>query len=498
MKRRLLILVLLSLGVFTIQAQRIGCIHTTNQSATRSDVLLLPLPMDFNPQKTYRQPVVLISFSDTDFSMDNPKDYYDRLFNEQGFSRGYGIGSVADYFRDQSGGRLNLQFDVYGPFKVDATAGGHGIYYYGYDAMLSAIEKLYETETSDFSVYDWNGDGRVNQVLFVAAGYSGHQCAGYIWPNTGEFCFNLPGDISSYYYSVTSELWNDASLCGIGIIAHEFCHCLGLPDIYPMSPATMYSVADEWDLMDGGDYINKGWCPSNLTAMEKMYLKWDMPEELTEPTTITGMKSVSAGGKTYIIRNSGNPNEFYLLENRQQEGWDYGCPGNGLLITHVDYELSSWVKNMVNISDFHYRYDLFHADGMDYRAWDRRNNGKDPRKYTMPDCMRNRYLSTSTYPYTDPLSLVVNQMLTNESEPASTVFNENAEGEFFMSKSISNIQMASDGTISFDFMKESTGIKPVAGEQQTTGSWYDLQGRKLTGKPTRKGVYIVNKKKVAF
>ena len=71
--------------------------------------------------------------------------------------------------------------------------------------------------------------------------------------------------------------------------------------------------------------------------MEKMYLRWDQPEELTSSTTITDMKPVSAGGKTYIIRNSGNPDEFYLLENRQQDGWDYACPGNGLLIYHVDY-----------------------------------------------------------------------------------------------------------------------------------------------------------------
>ena len=46
----------------------------------------------------------------------------------------------------------------------------------------------------------------------------------------------------------------------------------------------------------------------------------------------------------------------------QQTGWDYGIPGNGLLIYHVDYEKDSWGNNKVNISDMHYRYDLFHAD----------------------------------------------------------------------------------------------------------------------------------------
>ena len=161
---------------------------------------------------------------------------------------------------------------------------------------------------------------------------------GYTYPHSTYFPAKLPGDIPLFFASVTCELWRDGSLYGWGTIAHEFCHCLGLPDIYPMSPASPFSTVDEWDLMDGGNYINKGWCPPNFSAMEKMCMKWDTPEELTRPTSVTGMKPVSAGGKCYIIRNEANSQEYYLLENRQQEGWDYGCPSNGLLIYHVDYD----------------------------------------------------------------------------------------------------------------------------------------------------------------
>ena len=80
---------------------------------------MLPEPYKFDAQKTYRVPVVLFSFSDLDFSMDHPVAYYNRLFNEPGFNEGMGKGCVADYFRDQSAGRLNLQFDIYGPVKID-------------------------------------------------------------------------------------------------------------------------------------------------------------------------------------------------------------------------------------------------------------------------------------------------------------------------------------------------------------------------------------------
>ena len=217
--------------------------------------------------------------------------------------------------------------------------------------------------------------------------------------------------------------------------------------------------------------------------MEKMYLGWGAPEELTAETTITGMESLSDGGKTYIIRNSGNPDEYYLLENRQQTGWDYGIPGNGLLIYHVDYEKASWGNNKVNISDRHYRYDLFHADGKDYMTWDPNNDGEDPQKWSMPNCLRNIYLSTSSYPNAG------NQSLTDSSSPAATLFTENAQGKLFMSKSVTNIFQAADGTISFDFMKEGTGIHGVKTDEGHT-PWYDLHGRQMPGEPQTPGLYI--------
>jgi hypothetical protein len=231
--------------------------------------------------------------------------------------------------------------------------------------------------------------------------------------------------------------------------------------------------------------------------MEKMYLKWEQPEELTEPTTITDMKPVSAGGKTYLIRNSGNPDEYYLLENRRQEGWDYGIPGNGLLIYHVDYLKSAWRNNEVNTST-HYYFDLFHADKKDYYDWDPSSKGKDPSKYTMPDNMHSRFLSTSSYPYTDPVTLVVNDGLTDTSSPAATLYTPATDGRLFMGKSITNIRLADDGTISFDFMNGGASAITATQASAAPDAWHALDGRRLAGKPTRKGLYIHNGKKVVI
>jgi M6 family metalloprotease-like protein len=475
--------------------QRIPCVRNIPTDKARTRGKLGYPNQDWDPNKTYRQAVVLISFADTDFSMDDPAAYYNRLFNVSGFNEGIGQGSVADYYRDQSGGLFNLQFDIYGPIKVSTNAKSTRKLNYGYDAIKEALAALDTLTTQDFSVYDWNGDGVVEQMLFVAAGLSGNQVSGYIWPNTDNTTLNAPGKKEMVNTCITCELWRDKTLCGIGTICHEFAHCLGLPDIYPTSGSSYFSVVDEWDLMDGGNYTNKGWCPPNLSTLEKMLLGWGEPTELTAATSITGMKPVSEGGETFIIRNSGHNDEFYILENRRRTNWDKGLPGEGLTIFHVDYDRYLWSSNDVNTSDSHLRYDLFHADGKDYKTWDPANNGKDPNKYVDPEnWMYNKYLSTSVYPYTDPLTLVVNASLTDNTTPAATLFNENAEGVMFMQKAITNIRIADDGTISFDFMKEASGIDVVDG----TAVWYDLQGRRLEGKPTRKGIYINNRKKVAL
>lgn len=481
---------IVTLAVTSARAQlRMSCTPSHPQETrTRGSYHMLPEPItNWDAQRTYRQPVVLVTFKDFDFSMSDPASYYNRILNEHGYNEGMGKGSVADYFREQSGGLFNLKFDVYGPFQVDTTATSSK---YGSYVMKNALAQLRATTDADFSVYDWTGDGEVNQMIFIVAGYTGNEKSGYIWPSTSSCYDKAPGNLPIVMTSISCEKWANDKLCGIGTICHEFAHCLGLPDIYPTT-ISLFSVVDEWDLMDGGNYTNYGWCPPNFSTMEKLFLGWTTPTELTSATTITGMKPVSEGGETYIIRNSGNENEFYLLENRRQTGWDYGTPGNGLLIFHVDYDYDKWLNNDVNISASHFRYDLFHADNKDYMIWDPNNNGKDPNKWTNADeRLRNRYLSTSPYPYTEPVSLNVNQELTDESVPASTLFKTTAEGTNFMSKPITNIKIASDGTVSFDFMKKATGIQDMLQESQGE-VWYDLHGRQLPEPPRQSGIYII-------
>ena len=66
----------------------------------------------------HRGLVILMQFQDEKFVTDNPKATFNRFFNEVGYSDGGNAGSVQDYFKKQSYGQLEIDFDVVGPFTT--------------------------------------------------------------------------------------------------------------------------------------------------------------------------------------------------------------------------------------------------------------------------------------------------------------------------------------------------------------------------------------------
>ena len=482
MKRLLSICVFVALVAIAASAQerfmRRACIQGVTEVGAKTRALPTP-NQNWDPSRTYRQAVILVQYADMAFSMDDPKTYYDQLLNLTTSNTRGGAGCAADYFRDQSGGRLNIQFDVYGPVlvsqKAQSTSGSDN---YGDAAWTEATKKALDSLHVDFSPYDWNQDGEVDQVVYIAAGYcanvGGSKFSKYIWPSTGWLSrIKVAEGLYVHQYSASAEKWYNEIPCGIGTVCHEFSHCLGLPDLYPTYGSnTPFSVVDEWDLMDGGNFTAWGWCPPNYSALERHLLGWLSIDEITANGVVSDMKPVADGGKAYKITKEGD--DYYLLENRQQKGWDRGLPGKGLLIAHVNYSQSVWKSNTVNGTKF--RYELLHADGLDYDAWEAHIQANNQTEYLdTENNMNRRYLSTSAYP-----------MITDTLE-----VHQCAD----MPLQLMNIQLSDAGTISFDVL--ATGIKAV-GSEADDDSWYDLQGRRLSAKPTRRGIYIHHKKKVAF
>lgn len=455
-----------SLGAFHILANE--QLQQQSSSRSRRAIRQLAEPItDWNPNRIYRQLVILFSFEDYDFSMEDPAAYYNSVFNEKGFNNGTGVGCVADYFRDQSNGRFNLQFDIYGPYQVSGKAKSGSSKNYGSSFLKEATEMMVgENPDIDYSPYDWDGDGYVNQVIYVYAGLAGNISGneGYIWPNTSTFSSIKTADnhiISSY--TASGEKFTENIYAGMGTICHEFTHSLGLPDLYPTSKTIgVFSVVDEWDLMDGGNFTGRGWCPPNYSPLEKMLLGWLEPEELTEECTINGLKPVSEGGKVYQIKHTDS--EYYLLENRQWTGWDAGLPGQGLVVYHVSYNASKWNSNSVNNIKGKPNYSLVAADNLDYDAWDALMTQRGGSSYAGKSMMNSFYLSTAPYPWQTDSTDFVNNSLTATSVPATVMYNKNAFGKTILSKSITDIVQNADGTVSFTFHPTNIVIGDVNGD----------------------------------
>lgn len=439
---------------------------------------------DWDPNKTYKQLVILIEFSDLGFQEGHDNAYYQKVFNEPGFNERNGKGCVADYFRDQSNGKCNLEFDVFGPYQVSQKAQPYenpnaNTKNYGTASMREATQMMLAANpTLDFSVYDWNGDKTIEQIVYVYAGLTGgvnvKDCYGHIWPNTGSFAQIVTSDdYKIFQYTASAEHWptEKKATCGIGTICHEYAHSLGLPDIYPTASSDDYSVCDEWDLMDGGNFTNYGWCPPNFTAMERWLMGWLTFTDVDDASSITDLKPIEAGGVAYRIKHSDS--EWLILENRQQKGWDAGAPGKGLVIYHVNYIASVWNNNSVNNDETHRRFYLVPADNLNYNAWsDKIGEGS---VYQNGGHMNSRFLSTSPYPYVEE-SVVINNALTDTSTPAAKMYYP--EGSY-LNVPLTNITLDADGQIAFDVKGGTTAIRGVTVQKEGVRQLFDLSGRPI-------------------
>lgn len=379
--------------------------------------------------------VILVDFPDMKFQENHDQAYYNTIVNQENFTSDEGyVGSVHDYFHEQSGGVFDLTFDVVGPYTMSRsyTYYGENVEYYGQEykdynvsEMIQAACRAANNDVN-YADYDWDGDGYVDQVYVLYAG--DNEAAGAssntIWPHESQvYGYMSPMDgkrISTY---ATGSEMSGYRVDGIGTFCHEFSHCLGLMDSYDTNyeedGGTAYGMGS-WDVMANGTDLGNGMIPAGYTSYNKSFCGWLTLTELTGEVQVTGMKAMSEGGEAYIIYNKSNSNEYYLLENRQRTGWDAAIPGSGLIITHVDYSRNDWQNNTVNVNPSHQRMTIFHADNSAGYG----NESTDPFPY------RNR------------------NKLTNTSIPAATLFNSNSDGTKFMNYPITSITME-NGLISF-------------------------------------------------
>ena len=425
---------------------------------------------------SYKGIIILAEFTDMKFRETHDKELFFNIANTENFANSMGFqGSVRDYFLSQSRGKFDFSFDVVGPVQLSRS-----YKYYGEDAGNGSSHNIHAGEmiaeacrlagdTIDWARYDWDGDGEVEQVFVLFAGEGQHNSTDTytIWPHKHSLSMSdygatlQLGDYVIDQYACSSEMHTPTMISGIGVICHEFSHCFGFPEHYDTAFGSsgnfgMYT----WDVMGMGNYNGNGFVPAAYTSHERMVLGWLDPIELRdEEVQVEGLRPLSEDGDAYIIYNDANPNEYYLLENRQQVGWDEKLPGRGLLIIHVDFDKSIWEANGVNVTqtsgafqNTHQRMTIFHAD-----------NDADKSDFS---------LQRDPYPYSKRDSL------TDNSIPSAILYTPNLSGKTRMGKPITQIKRNADLTVSFHFGGCTNGIAtPVADENAERQKIYRIGGK---------------------
>mgnify|MGYP003466834104 FL=1 len=484
----------------------------------------------------HKIPVILVEFSDVEFSVENPKATFDKylngkeLFNkETDPEMGQNYAGVAKYFKDMSFGKFEPEFEVYGPVNLGKPLATYGAGYSSQENMgllLTDACTAVDDEV-DFTQYDSNDDGNIDLIYIIYAGFS-QSIAGNstdcIHPKSGYLSLAKSFDgMDVKRYGVNNELngtpadqANGPIINGIGLFCHEFSHCMGLPDLYPKSgsiaEACINQNMDYWSLMDAGEYTANGYRRTAYTAWERERLGWMEIGTLTGPSNVE-LKSLDEGGAAFRIYNDKDEtgHEYYILENVQNNGWNKNLFGNGLMVTHVDYLSSQFSLGgcKVNNTEGHPRMHVMAADGMfvpeyflgstiedSYITFLKEHNADLVAKYGGQVFSIEDYKAEAAgdlFPGTSNAT-----SLTDDSQPMKA-WTYNGET---MGKPITDITNDTEkGIVSFKFMgggEPVDGINEVTANKTTDSRVYSISGTYMGNdiNSLPKGIYIRNGKKV--
>ncbi len=319
--------------------------------------------------------VILVAYKDVSFDDSyDAHDYFSRMVNEKDFSTYGGTGSARDYFLECSNGQFDIEFDVYGPVVLP-----HERSYYGANTSATGGSDVKAWEMAvhacqildpevDFTQYDRDNDGEIDNVFIFYAGMGEATGGGAdtVWPHA--FYVSEQGNYSVdgkkiNRYACTNEwetIYRIHRPDGVGTFIHEFSHVMGLPDLYATSYSSSFTPGI-WSCMDLGSYNNEGRTPPLHGIFERNAFGWMKPVEITD--AMNGRLESIGSNQGYII-NTTRPQEFFLLENRQQTSWDRYIPGNGMLIWHILYNANIWSRNVCNNTPTLQYIDIEEADGI--------------------------------------------------------------------------------------------------------------------------------------
>ena len=326
----------------------------------------------------FRGLVILINYNDKQFQRSDANDFYNDMINTRGYS-GYNstdrwgrtqfvscTGSMRDYFFDNSFGQFDPEFDVIGPVNVDYSCkqGGDESYMIFYSALNMIDDQV------DFSQYDSDGDGEIDMIYFIVAGYSANYSGNsqeYLWPHM-SYLWGEYDNTELGRYACSTEIygWEDynmTDLLGIGTMCHEFSHVMGILDLYDTDYGGSGGESnhpDEWEIMAGGGHFNYGRTPVGYSLYDRYAMGFASPTVIDQPGDYS-LDYIGTSNKGFLLRTP-QDKEIFLIENRQKNRWDEFIPGHGMIVARMDSTNESvWMNNTINANPTHNYYELLRA-----------------------------------------------------------------------------------------------------------------------------------------
>lgn len=261
--------------------------------------------------------------------------------------------SLRHYYEAASQGRLQLRGGVAGwlrlpqpyAFYVGAGSGVRSAYPRNARRMVEDALRAADPQV-DFRAFDNDGpdgvpasgddDGAVDALLVVHAG-DGAETAG-----STEILSHNWTTVTTFHSAERVAAWSYATCAEsspLGVVAHEFGHQLGLPDLYDRTSTTRLGGGlGDWTLMASGAWLDDGRTPADLDAPSKIELGFVDAVQPRDNGRFNARAAASgrAGDVFRVWTNGDAGDEFFVIENRQPRGLDAFLPGGGLLIYHVD------------------------------------------------------------------------------------------------------------------------------------------------------------------
>ena len=298
------------------------------------------------------------------------KEYwYNACFGDEGYT-------LKNFYKEMSGGKfyfeparvlgtdtpgvLEVVLDIPHPDRMNQDLPGknHGVAFY---CIAEALKKA--DPYIDFAYYDTDEGGYLSSdefnVLLIHAGYDisgGKDYTDELRWGVYANCGSLPDDEhqDGIEGAIAPEL-DGVKLCAIGkgcytlvgeyrqmggefiphpigTIAHELGHSIGFHDVYDYDRQVVgWPLPYLFSLMGHGNYGNidagnevlRGSVPQHLDPFQKICSGFVVPEEVNEDGEYV-IRSLSREDSNILKINTPDPKEYFLLENRQMNGFSKG------------------------------------------------------------------------------------------------------------------------------------------------------------------------------